>query len=125
LHLIIGQFASGASAQPFKTVEDYNNWLKRLDDYVIWMNTAEEKMNAGIIEGYVLPKSLIEKLIPQLKDGANDTIEEHLFYGPIINFPESFTATEKEELTMIYTQMLKDKIIPAYKKLLDFTSNEY
>jgi uncharacterized protein (DUF885 family) len=125
LHLIIGQFASGASAQPFKTVEDYNNWLKRLDDYVIWMNTAEEKMNAGIIEGYVLPKSLIEKLIPQLKDGANDTIEEHLFYDPIINFPESFTATEKEELTMIYTQMLKDKIIPAYKKLLDFTSNEY
>jgi uncharacterized protein (DUF885 family) len=68
---------------------------------------------------------LIEKLIPQLKDGANDTIEEHLFYDPIINFPESFTATEKEELTMIYTQMLKDKIIPAYKKLLDFTSNEY
>src|SRR5210317_401966 len=36
LHLIIGQFASGASAQPFKTVEDYNNWLKRLDDYVVW-----------------------------------------------------------------------------------------
>jgi uncharacterized protein (DUF885 family) len=125
LHLIIGQFASGASAQPFKTVEDYSNWLKRLDDYVVWMNNAEEKMKTGITEGYVLPKSLIEKLIPQLKDGANDNIEEHLFYGPIKNFPESFTAIEKEHLTMIYTQMLKDKIIPAYKNLFDFTSNEY
>ena len=27
VNLIIGQLASGASAQPFKTVEDYRNWI--------------------------------------------------------------------------------------------------
>ena len=35
--LTIGQFAAGKSAQPFKTVTDYNNWLKRLDAYCEWL----------------------------------------------------------------------------------------
>jgi len=30
LHLTIGQWAGGTSAQPFKTVRDYENWVKRI-----------------------------------------------------------------------------------------------
>src|SRR5690606_15268294 len=36
VNLMIGQLASGSSAQPFKTVEDYNAWLKRVDGFVVW-----------------------------------------------------------------------------------------
>ena len=58
-HLFIGQLASGQSAQPFNTVEDYNNWLSRLDGFIDWMYSAEAKMREGIELGHVLPKSLI------------------------------------------------------------------
>ena len=58
-NLDFNQFANGTNAQPFKTVEDYNNWLKRLDGYVDWMHSAEAKMRQGIELGHVLPKSLI------------------------------------------------------------------
>jgi len=125
LSLTVGQLASGASTQPFKTVEDYKNWLKRLDDYLVWMESVEEKMKQGMAEGYVLPKALIVKLIPQLEALANDNIDDHLFFSPIHNFPESFLVPEKDELTKAYTKMLKEKIIPAYKKLTAFTKNEY
>ena len=40
LHLSIGQWAGGTSAQPFKTVRDYENWLKRLDAFSQWCHTA-------------------------------------------------------------------------------------
>ncbi|MFT5791696.1 MAG: hypothetical protein ACI9LI_001034, partial [Saprospiraceae bacterium] len=66
MNLMFGQLASGSGAQPFKTVEDYNNWLKRVDSYLDWMNSTEERMKEGIELGHVLPKSLIKKVIPQL-----------------------------------------------------------
>src|SRR5687768_67323 len=40
LHLSFGQFASGESAQPFKTVNDYDKWLKRIDAFGVWMDSA-------------------------------------------------------------------------------------
>src|SRR5688572_31651076 len=40
LHLQIGQWAGGTSAQPFKTPQDYENWLKRVDRFIEWSDTA-------------------------------------------------------------------------------------
>ena len=55
--LTMGQLASGKGAQPFVTPNDYRNWLIRLEGYMRWMSSAEEKMKEGIEKGYVLPKS--------------------------------------------------------------------
>ncbi|MCK7590016.1 DUF885 domain-containing protein [Subsaxibacter sp. CAU 1640] len=125
LQLSIGQYASGTSAQPFETVEDYKNWIKRLDGYLNWMALAEEKMAEGIKSGNVLPKSLIVKVLPQLEAMTNPNIDEHLFYTPIKNFPDSFTDAEKEELTILYKNYVNDKIIPAYTSLHNFMSTDY
>ena len=125
LQLNIGQLASGSSSQPFKTVEDYQNWIKRLNGYLDWMATAEEKMAEGIKAGQVLPKSLTKKVLPQLDAMTNPNIEEHLFYAPINNFPDDLSEAEKEELTILYKNYVNDKIIPAYASLHKFMSTEY
>ncbi|MFT7442505.1 MAG: hypothetical protein ACI9Q3_000879, partial [Maribacter sp.] len=99
VNLTMGQLASGGSAQPFATVKDYTNWLSRLEQYNVWLGSAEAKMRQGVTEGYVLPKSLIKKIIPQFesltevtKDGEGIVdVSAHLFYSPIKKFPESFT----------------------------------
>ncbi len=125
LQLTIGQYAAGLSAQPFKTVKDYNNWLKRIDDYLIWLETAEERMRQGIKNEIVLPKSLIKKVIPQLKTILNPDLNQNLFFSPARQFPESFSDKDKSILTEKYTEMVLNKIIPAYKKLSDFMSDQY
>lgn len=125
LQLTIGQFAAGSSAQPFKTVEDYKNWIKRLDGYLSWMALAEERMVDGIKAGEVLPKSLIKKVLPQLEAMTNPNIEEHLFFTPIKNLPDSFSDQEKEDLTVLYKNFINDKIIPAYASLHKFMSTDY
>ena len=125
LQLTIGQYAAGLSAQPFKTVKEYNNWLKRIDDYLIWLETAKERMKQGIKNKIVLPKSLIKKVIPQLKTILNPDLNQNLFFSPARQFPESFSDKDKSILTEKYTEMVLNKIIPAYKKISDFMSDQY
>ena len=125
LQLNIGQYAAGLSAQPFKTTKDYNDWLSRLDDYLVWLSSAEDRMREGLENGYVLPKSLTKKVIPQLKTIINTNLEENLFNSPVRQFPPTFSEEEKLILSNKYKDMILNKIIPAYQKLYDFMKNEY
>ena len=125
IHLIVGQLASAEGAQPFKTISDYNNWLVRLDGYMKWLEDAEIKMKEGMSDGYVLPKSLISKVIPQIKALTNSDLKNNLFYSPINNFPSDFDKETKSKLDKIYSLKIKEKLIPAHDKLYQFLKNEY
>ena len=125
VNLFIGQLASGSGAQPFKTVEDYENWLKRVEGYLTWMDSAEKNMREGMTKGYVLPASLIQKIIPQMESMTGSNAEEHLFYGPVNNFPDSFSDEEKQKITEQYKTMITEKVIPQYKKMHSFLKQDY
>lgn len=125
LQLSIGQLAAGKSAQPFNSVEDYKNWLQRVDDYLVWLAAAEERMREGIQKGVVLPKSLIKKVVPQLYGMAFSEVKDHLFYSPIQNFPADFSKEDKQTLKTTYQKMISEKIKPAYKKIHDFMAEDY
>ena len=122
---LIGLYASGTSAQPFKTVEDYTDWLERLDGYLEWIASVEVKMKEGIELGYVLPKSLIVKIPLTLEPFLTEELEKNLFYYPVNNFPESFSEEEKEQLTKAYKDIIITRIIPAYKNLNEYVSTSY
>ncbi|WP_026703465.1 DUF885 domain-containing protein [Flavobacterium soli] len=123
--LMIGQLASGSSAQPFKTVKDYQNWLQRLDAFNNWIISAEARMKEGVAKGYVLPKALTEKVIPQIKDLANPDLKSNLFYSPLNNFPKSFAAADKKALTDDYTKLISEKLIPSLTSLHNYIKTDY
>lgn len=123
--LTLGQWGSGAGAQPFKTVKDYNNWLERLAQFNTYLDSVEQRMKEGVTKGYVLPKVLTEKMIPQLKDMANEDVTSHLLYSPVKQFPDSFTDAQKKVLTDNFTSILKNKIIPSFKSLYIYVSTDY
>ena len=125
VNLVMGQLASGSSAQPFETVEDYENWLKRVDAYIQWIRTAEERMKEGARIRYVLPSSLILKIIPQLKSMVTESAEAHLFYSPINQFPTDFNQEDKDRLTAAYKDMISNRLVPAYDSLHRYVSTDY
>ncbi|MGC1515565.1 MAG: DUF885 domain-containing protein [Maribacter sp.] len=125
MNLTIGQLAGGSSAQPFKTVEDYGNWLERLEDYVVWLNSAKKTMEEGIAAENVLPKALIQKVLPQLESITSTELESNLFYAPALNFPEEFSEAERLQLRSDYAAMVNEHIKPAYHDLYDFMASTY
>ncbi|MFV8441109.1 DUF885 domain-containing protein [Flavobacterium sp. LB2P44] len=124
-HLTMGQFAGGTSAQPFKTEKDYTNFLKRMDKYAVWIDSAMVYMKKGLEQGVVLPKALTLKLIPQFAEMATPKIEDNLFYSAIKLMPASFPEGVKEDLTAQYTLTINTKLIPQYKKMAEFLTTEY
>ena len=125
LHLYFSQLASGRSLQPFQTVNDYDVWLKRVDAFLPFLDTAVVKMQQGIARGIVLPKVLIKKMIPQLDGFVTAPVQQHLFYAPIALMPDDFPADEKKRLTHAFADMVSNKIAPKYKMLQDFLVNTY
>ncbi len=116
---------SGGSAQPFATVEDYENWLSRVDDYIVWTDQAITNMREGIEKGVVQPRVLMEKTLPQLQAQLKDDPEQSVFYQPIANMPSDFSDEDRERLTAAYSAMISEKLIPSYDQLRVFIRDEY
>lgn len=125
LHLYVAQLAAGGSVQPFETVEDYDNWLKRVDNYLVFLDTAMVKMKEGMAQNVVLPTALTQKMIPQLEEFITNPVEAHLFYKPILSLPESITEADKNRISAAYSKMIEDDLKPKYTELKEFLVNEY
>ena len=119
------QLGSGTGAQPFKTVEDYDNWLARGKQLPVLLNTDIVNMRAGIQAGVVQPTALMIKVVPQMDDLIKATPEQSLFWGPIKSMPANFSAADKARLTSAYSAMISNELMPAYKKLRAFINDEY
>jgi uncharacterized protein (DUF885 family) len=123
--LMVGQLASGSSAQPFKTVADYNNWLQRLSGFNDWVISAEARMKEGVDKGYVLPEALTVRVIPQIKELANADLKNNLFYSPLQLFPSDFSASDKKKITDDYSKVIREKLIPSLTSLHHYISSDY
>ena len=126
-HTYFAIMGSGQSAQPFNTVEDYENFIKRADGFAEYMDSVIDAMRKGMGEGVVLPKPIVEKLIPQLTTHVVESPEDSVFYGPVsaLADKDDFSDEQKADLTARYRTMITEVIAPAYKRVADFVSDEY
>ena len=119
------QLGSGNGMQPFKTVQDYDNFLKRVDGFVRWADQAIVNMRLGVERGYTLPRILAERTLPQLQAHVVPKPEDSLYWGPIRTLPADFPAADRERLTQAYRAAIETKVVPTYRKLHAFMRDEY
>lgn len=119
------QLGSGGSVHPFDTVKDYEDFLSRVDGFVQWTDQAIANMNEGIEKGVVQPKLLMERTVPQIEAHIVENAEDSLFWKPVANMPESFSAEDRERLEAAYRKTINERIVPAYVKLRDYVAETY
>jgi uncharacterized protein (DUF885 family) len=55
----------------------------------------------------------------------SENFDVNPFFGPLRMFPESFSEMERDELEQQYTEIITERIIPAYRSLHEFISTKY
>jgi len=121
----IAQLGSGTGAQPFVTVKDYDDWLKRAALVPAIFDQAAANMRDGMKRGIVEPRVLMEKVLPQLDANTPEEAEKSIFWGPITKLPADFAAADRERLTGAFRALISGQLTPAYRKLRTFIADEY
>ena len=119
------QIGSGKGLHPFRTAKDYDDFLSRVDDFVIYADTAISNMQEGAAAGIVQPRVLMAKVVPQLESQVVDSAEDSGFYAPILNMPDTISEEDRERLAAEYRDAIENKIIPTYTRLLNYVSDDY
>jgi uncharacterized protein (DUF885 family) len=122
---LFAQLGAGSGAQPFKTVQDYDNWLARLHAAPAIFDQAIANMKEGIGKGVVQPKALMQKVVPQLDALIKDKSEDTLFWGPVAKLPADFPEADKARLAEAYRSAIATELMPAFRRLRDFIAGEY
>lgn len=123
-HTFYPTMASGKTGIPFKTLGDYQNNLKRHEDYIRLIDRSiakfREGQKSGVVETKLTIRNVIEQLDTQLKQG----VEQSPYWEPVKAMPASFTPAQKKKLTAQYLVTTK-RLFAANKRLRDYLANEY
>ena len=124
-HTFYPTFASGKGAAPFKTVEDYENNLKRHKEFIVLMDRSIDRFRQGMASGVFETKMTINNVIEQLNTQLAQKTEESPYYGPVLQFPKNFSDADKARLTAEYREVTEKGLYPANARLRDFLRDSY
>ena len=124
-HAAFAADAAGAGAYPFKTPEDYDNELKRARRYARWTDDAIARMREGIKAGVVLPRMVVQRILPQLQAHFGKPPEKTEFWQPVATMPQAFDPATKARLERAYRIGIAQVLEPAYRRLFHFMKDDY
>lgn len=125
LHNQMPDFSSGNGIAPFKTVADYENNLKRLNGFLIYLERSIGRMREGIKMGVFQPRVVMEEVLIQLDGIIGQDVDGSMYYGPVKKFPDSVSSADQARLKAEYAAFIRDKLIPVHVRLRDFIAREY
>ncbi|GGE85871.1 DUF885 domain-containing protein [Sphingomonas prati] len=122
---LVPDVSSGDGAAPFKTVKDYDDNLKRLAGYIVYLQRAQGRMEQGMADGIVNPKLVMRNVVAQLDALVAQGLEGSTFYKPVTKFPDAVPAADRTRLTAAYAAFIRDRLNPAHVALRDFIRDKY
>ena len=124
IHTFYPNFASGKGVAPFKTLANYEDNLKRHNDYITFVDRAIAKFREGMASGVVETRLTVEIMVTQLDTQINTPLVDSMFMGPVKSFPEGISEADKTRLTAAYEAKTRE-IYAANTRLRDFLRDEY
>ncbi len=116
---------AGRGVHPFKTRQNYEDFLGRVDGFVTWIDSAIANMRAGMAQGITQPRVVMVKVLPQLDAHIVTDPRASVFYDPVKNFPQDFDEPTRNTLSDKYVRAIETQIVPAYRRLRAFVNDEY
>jgi uncharacterized protein (DUF885 family) len=122
IHIDMPQLATQLT---FGSTKDYDDLLARYHKFPLAFDQVTELMRAGMADGLMPPRFLLEKVVKQIAGIAGQAPEESPFAEPLHHFPAAVPAGDQARLRTAMLASIRDEILPAYRRFGDFVKNEY
>jgi uncharacterized protein (DUF885 family) len=110
--------------RPFRTLQDYKNWVQQMKDVPRYFHEQMDEMRAGMKRGFTPPKVTMTGRDSSITAVTEAQPEASLFYTPFKDMP-GITATDQAELRAQAVTVIRDVVQPVYVELLKFMREEY
>jgi uncharacterized protein (DUF885 family) len=121
-HLNAAQFPSLLA---FTSEKDYRDYIARLHKLPMSFDQIAERMRAGMKDGLMPPKFLLEKVASQAAGIAAVSAADSPFSEPLKKIPESITGEARESIQRDLMAAVENDVLPAYRKFAAFVRDEY
>ena len=112
-------------SMPFRTMEDYELYLSRLHMVGPFFVQNIDNMRDGLADGFTQPRVILDGIVPSISGAIVDSPEDSIFFTPFLNIPKHFDAEEADRLRSEATAAIAETVIPTYRELLQFFTDEY
>ena len=110
---------------PFNTIQDYENYIARLNGFRRYASEFIGLMCEGMRQGQVPARVTLEGVDQILRAQIVDDPQKNSLYLPFQEFPKGYPETVEKRLKEAAQAAISSSIIPGYQAVLDFLQKEY
>jgi len=109
----------------FKTTQDFDNYLNRLQQVPRVVDQHIDNLTAGLKRGFTQPRVILEHY-PEFIDGyINETVAESGFYVPFLTKPAQVSDAQFKDYQQQAEKLISKKINPSYQRFKEFMVKTY
>ncbi len=109
----------------FETLKHYEDWLNRLKSFPVKMDQNLALMREGKRLKIMWAKKVLERVPGQIQQQIVEDPEKSPWFEAFKKFPESISEADQKRLQTEARSAIRERIVPAYKKLNDYFVDEY
>jgi uncharacterized protein (DUF885 family) len=110
--------------RPFRTLQDYRNWIAQMRDIPRYFHEEIDEMRAGLKRGFTPPRVTMQGRDGSITAVTDVAPEASLFYTPFKDMP-SVSSADQASLRADAVKTIRELVQPAYAELLTFMRTEY
>ncbi len=118
-------FALLPQALRFASVADYTNYLARLRAFPRYVDEQMALMREGLRRGVTIPRAALAGVEQTIQPLVVASPDQSPLWAPLTRFPPAVGEEDRAKLLASARAALEDEVVPAYRRFLDFMTQEY
>jgi uncharacterized protein (DUF885 family) len=113
------------SEVPLATTQDYERYISRLRAIPAFFDQHVAFLREGLRTGFTVPRVVLEGYDGTVRAHAAGPPERSVFWAPFEAFPPGVPEGDRGRLRDSGRAAISEAVVPAYRALLDFFTEEY
>jgi uncharacterized protein (DUF885 family) len=113
------------SRRSFADAAEYRRYISRMRDIPRYFDEQIANMRAGLARGFSVPKATLTGRDASIATFIVEDPTKSSFYKVFEDMPSTIPAADQQALRAEGADAIRQSVMPAYRKLLDFYKTEY